>query len=251
VNWSAGVARPARTLLVLALVAALVPTVAAGCGGEKIHLGNGRGTADGGVDAGDGSPCQPGAIAANEVLWIGDSWLLIPGNQYTDVRDLARVAGAIGPNDDFTLAAAAGTTMSMIAGQYDTAAGGMPKPGVIIMDGGTWDTIVSNGSDASVSAAATAFTQFLSKVASDGTVDHIIYVLCPELANIPRVADLRPLMRNACAGSTVPCYFLDLQPLWVNHAEYTAAGDLFASETGASVVAQAIWSVMQDNCIAQ
>ncbi len=30
-------------------------------------------------------------------------------------------------------------------------------------------------------------------------------------------------MEQACADSTVPCHFLDLQPLWTGHPEYTAS----------------------------
>ncbi len=47
------------------------------------------------------TPTSGQYIKANQVLWIGDSWVTIPGNQHTQVRDLAHSAGIIGPNDDF------------------------------------------------------------------------------------------------------------------------------------------------------
>jgi hypothetical protein len=50
---------------------------------------------------------------------------------------------------------------------------------------------------------------------------------------------------------TVPCYFIDLQPLWEGHPEYTAADTINPSAEGAEVIAQSIWNVMQQNCIAQ
>jgi hypothetical protein len=220
----------------------LALTAVAGCDGKVVHLGDGR---DGSVT------CAQGQVSANEVLWIGDSQILVPGSQHTHLRDLARAAGAIGATDDYVMGAVAASTMSAIANQYSTQEATATKIKVVIMDGGTWDTIVANGSDASVTSAASSFTQFLATVASDGTVQHIIYFLPPELPNIPGVAALRPLVQQACTGSAVPCHFLDLQPLWVGHPEYTASDNVFPSDTGAQVLADAIWAIMQSSCIAQ
>jgi hypothetical protein len=47
----------------------------------------------------------------------------------------------------------------------------------------------------------------------------------------------------------VPCHFLDLQPRWAGHPEYSDG--IQASSAGASVIADSIWSIMQDECIAQ
>jgi hypothetical protein len=224
--------------------ALVVLAVISSCDGKLIHLGNGPLTADGGS-------CPSGQVNANEVLWIGDSWVLVPGSQHTHLRDLARAAGAIGANDDYVLGAVAASTMAAIANQYSTQEATSTKVKVVIMDGGTWDTIVANGSDASVTSAASGFTQFLATVASDATVQHVIYFLTPELPNIPGVAALRPLVRQACTDSAVPCHFLDLQPLWIGHPEYTASDNLFPTDTGAQALANAIWAVMQGSCIAQ
>ena len=161
-------------------------------------------------------------MKANEVLWIGDSWILVPGSQHTRVADLARAAGAIGPNDDYVIGAAAASTLATIANQYATREAGATKVKVVIMDGGTWDTILANGSDASVNGVVNTFGQFLTQVASDGTVEHIIYLLLPELPGVPGVAALRPLLQQACVESAVPCHFLDLQPLWTR-TEYSTA----------------------------
>jgi hypothetical protein len=214
----------------------------AGCGGKTIRLGNGPVGVDGGV-------CTTGQVSADQVLWLGDSWILMPGNQRTRVRDLARKAGALGPNEDYVNAAAPAATMAAIANQYTARRVTATK--VLILDGGTWDTIVANGSDASVTGAADAFRQLLARVASDGTVEQVIYFLMPELSGIPGVAKLRPLVQQACSESSVPCHFLDLQPLWAGHPEYTASGDTFASDAGGQVLGDAIWAIMQTNCIAQ
>lgn len=242
-----------------------------GCDGKLIRLGPGTPNADGsapdrmddasGADSGDAGPaidapsgdgstsCLHGTVAANEVLWIGDSWVLMPGLQHMAVRDMAIAAGAIGPSEDYLIAAAAGASMSVIANQYLTQESTATKVKVLIMDGGTWDTIISGGTTDSVNSAAAAFGQLLSRVAADGTVQHIIYFLMPELANIPGVATLRPLFMSACDQSTVPCHFIDLQPLW--SPQYTAAGDTFPNNAGAQVLANAIWKMMTDECIAQ
>ena len=215
----------------------------AACDSKVIHLGNGR---DG------GGTCPHAQVSASEVLWIGDSWILISGSQHTRVRDLARAAGAIGANDDYVIGAAPATTMAMIANQYIAQQAGATKVKVVIMDGGAWDTILANGSDASVNGAVTAFGQLLTQVASDGTVEHIIYFLTPELPGIPGVAALRPLIRQVCDASTVPCHFIDLTPLWTGHPEYSTSGVIpVPTESGSIVIADAIWTVMQQSCIAQ
>ncbi len=163
----------------------------ASCGGKVIRLGNattgtGGGSAtgmDGGGGADGGGTCQHGLVKANEVLFVGDSWVRIPGTQPLDtrVRDLARAAGAIGPTEDYVDLAAGGTTIATIASQYNTQEAGATKVKVLVMDGGGWDTILAGGSDASVTGVVNTFTQHLAKVASDGTVQHIVYFLYPEL----------------------------------------------------------------------
>ena len=143
--------------------------------------------------------------------------------------------------------------MATIANQYATQEASATKVEVVIMDGGTWDTLVANGSDASVSAVDATFRQFLAQVAADGTVQHIIYFLTPEMPGIPGVAGLRPLLQQDCAGSAVPCHFIDLTTIWSGHPEYTAndTGVPVPTEAGAVAIADAIWTVMQQSCVAQ
>lgn len=251
-----------RALLKLcgfALLCAALP----GCGGKRIRLGDASTSSDGGATsgaggsdgaAGDGA-CSAGPVLASEVLWIGDSWIQIPGTQHTRVRDLARESGAIGASEDFANEAAAATDMAAIADQYRARQSGATKVKVLLMDGGTWDPIAAQARGEPVgpamNQAISTFETFLSEVASDGTVEHIVYFLVPELSTIPGVATMRPGLQAACANSAVLCHFLDLQPLWVGHPEYTAVDGIQASEAGARVIADSIWGIMQDNCIAQ
>jgi hypothetical protein len=193
-------------------------------------------------------------VAANEVLWIGDTWILLPGLQHERVRDHARNAGAIGDMEDYENLAEPAVFLSEVIDQYETRQAGMTKVKVLLMDGGTWDTIIAEPAGnlaETVPVVAAEFEDFLAKVASDGTVEHIVYFLMPELPRIPGVRELRPLLVEACDRSTVPCHFLDLQPFWEGHPEYTDGSELQSSEEGAVVIADEIWRIMQENCIAQ
>jgi hypothetical protein len=211
---------------------------------------------DGG-DAGTSPACAHATVLANEVLWIGDSWIQRPGTQHVRVRDLARAAGAIGQDEDYADLAADAANMAAVAKQYDTRESGTSKVKVLLMDGGTWDPIaaqMSGGSSAvpaALDSSISTFQQFLSKVANDGSVEHIVYFLVPELATVPGVATMRPRLQQACASSLVPCHFIDLQPYWVGHPEYTAVDGIQSSEAGAVVRADLSWATMQENCIAQ
>jgi hypothetical protein len=196
---------------------------------------------------------EHGAVAANEVVWIGDGWLTT-GVQVTSVRDMARAIGAIGPNDDYIDLAGNGATMSMVANQYNMAASRTPKPKVLIMDGGTIETM-NDTSAATVRTVTSTFTQLLARIAADGTVSDIIYILVPELPLIAAaVTAIRPSFQQACAQSAVPCYFIDLQPIWAangGHPEYTASNGILPTTSGALALANAIWMTMKSNCIAQ
>jgi hypothetical protein len=189
-------------------------------------------------------------VTASEVVWIGDTWIIIPGNQHTRVEELARAQGAIGTGDSYVVLAAPYASIDDIVAQYESRQAGATKVKALIMDGGTWDTI-RDDSPASVGRIVDTFEQFLGKIADDGTVEHVIYFLVPELPAIPGVAALRPGFRAACASSVVPCHFLDLQALWLEHPEYTASDGVQASEAGADVIATAIWELMRAQCIAQ
>jgi len=142
--------------------------------------------------------------------------------------------------------------MSAIASQYAMQEATPTKVKVLIMDGGTIDTIAAQGSDTSVTAVVTTFKQLLAKVVADATVEQIVYVLVPELPAIYGVAALRPLIQQACAGSTVPCHFLDLQTYWAGHPEYTTpSGVPLPTDAGSRVFAAQLWMTMQAYCIAQ
>jgi hypothetical protein len=221
------------------LALAFVSTCVAACTGKTVHLGDGR------ADAG-GTPCVSGQVKASEVVWIGDSWILVPGSQHTRVQELAGAS-------DYRIGAVAAATMAAVADQYAAAEASATKVKVLIMDGGTWDTIQKGASDTTVNDVVDTFGRLLAQVASDGTVEHVIYFLVPELDTIPGVAELRPLMQERCAQSTI-CHFLDLQQIWAAHTpppDYSTAGAILPTDAGARAIGDAIWAIMQEHCIAQ
>lgn len=199
--------------------------------------------------------CERGQIAANEVLWIGDTWIDYPGNQTQRVRDLARAAGSLGPDEDYRSAATAAVSLSQIIDQFRSAPA--PPVRVLLMDGGTWETLNSSGSPDVIAGVLATFERFLADLATEGVVEHVVYMLVPELPPIFGVAELRPGLMAACEASTVPCHFLDLQPFWAataddqGRSEYTDSSGIQASELGANLIGEQIWSIMQENCIAQ
>lgn len=228
-------------------------------GGRSGTGGRGAGgAATGGTSGGSGGStgaCPHGQVKANEVLWIGDSWIQIPGTQHNTVRDLARQAGALGASEDYVNKAVSGSPIATIVNQYNTFESGSTKVKVLLMDGGGIDVMQGGKSQASVDNVVAAFKQHLAKVASDGTVQHIVYYLYPQLPASGPGADvgpkLQPGMQAACAASTVPCHFLYLEPLFAGHPEYIGGDNLHPSDAGGKVIGQNVWKIMQENCIAQ
>jgi hypothetical protein len=230
----------ARSASVAGVVAvAAILAAAAGCDGKVIRLGNPSTPSDGGA-------CPHALVPASRVLWIGDSWQLLPAGQeaHTLVRNMARIAGAIGQNDDYTIKAAPASTIAAIEQQYITQEAATGNVSVVIMDGGTWDTI-NNGSATMV---IQTFTELLSTVASNQTVTDVIYFLMPSV--VPGVDELRAGLEAACASSAVLCHFIDLQSYW-SAGDDTGGGVPVPTAAGATVIADAIWATMQTNCIAQ
>jgi hypothetical protein len=236
----------------LAFIAGALAVLAAlsGCDGQVIRLG-------GGSMSVDGAACPHAQVPASQVLWIGDSWQLLPSGSeaHTEVRNLARAAGAIGPSDDYTIAAEAAAPMIVPT----TAGGPTPIPTqyakqeasanvkVLIMDGGTWDTINSD-TTTTVSNVIASFNRLLSSVATGGTVTDVIYFLMPLV--VSGVDELRPGLEGVCTSSAVPCHFIDLESSW-STGDDTGGSVPVPTASGAEVIANQIWAIMQTYCIAQ
>lgn len=229
--------------------------------------GTGAGTAGASGSGGTGGgPCQKGKVKANDVVLVGDSYFEIPNQEVNaELSRLARAAGTIGMNEMYRDRAISGTRLSgganPIPMQYANAQAASPIK-VLIMDGGGNDILQANcgssccASCPGVKAAVDAAKTLVQKVATDGTVEQIIFFYYPYFPSFPALDApnmdyQRPLMKSICDESTVPCHFMDLRPVWEGHPEYTGNDNLHPSVTGARVLAGEIWAVMQDNCIAQ
>jgi lysophospholipase L1-like esterase len=105
----------------------------------------------------------------------------------------------------------------------------------------------AGGSQAQAQKNVNAFKQFLAKVKSDGTVQKMIYYIYPSEQVAPGVTYWKPLMQKACEESPVPCYFIDLAPLFTGHPEYMGSDGIHPSDVGGTVVGNAVWDAMKKN----
>jgi hypothetical protein len=228
---------------------------AAGLAGGGGAGNAGRAGTGGSAGNAGGGGCQKGQVEGNEVLWIGDSWIQIPGSQYTIVRDLARDAGALASSESYVNRAVSGSPITTIINQYTTYQAGSTKVKVLVMDGGGIDVMQQGKTQASVTGVVNKVKDHFAKVATDGTTQHIIYYTYPQLPATGPGQDVGPMLQPglqaACEASSVPCHYLYLEPLFAGHPEYIGGDSLHPSDAGARVIANAIWKIMQDNCIAQ
>jgi hypothetical protein len=118
---------------------------------------------------------------------------------------------------------------------------------------GTCDTPPTQSCPVLANAAA-ATQQLLSQMAADG-VQHVVYAFYPnpvDAALQAKMDALRPLVQQACDSSPVPCHWLDLRPTFAGHyGDYVLADGMNPTDAGSAATAAAIWSTMQQNCVAQ
>jgi hypothetical protein len=218
---------------------------------------------DAGSDAGTSS-CVRGQIGANEVLFIGDSFIATSHQIAVDVVDLARRAGSLAATDQYRdNSSLIGNSLALatpsIADQYTTGQTDSPVK-VVIMNGGGADVLAGTCASPptancqSLVSAAAAVAQLLSQMAQDG-VQNVVYFFYPDPVDAALQAKmdlLRPLVQDACTSSPVPCHWLDLRPTFAGHyADYVLPDGMNPTDVGSAATASAIWTTMQQNCIAQ
>src|SRR5690606_12229680 len=133
---------------------------------------------------------------------------------------------------------------------------------VVIMDGGGNDVLqgsCSNPPTAScpdIQNAVNAADTLMDRMAAEG-VDYVIYTFYPNpVGNATlqsRLDVMRPLMQQVTQSSPVPTsLFLDLRPIFEGHyGEYVLSDGIHPTTAGSQATANAIWRLMQANCIAQ
>jgi len=217
----------------------------------------GAGGSSGGPDA-----CEHGEVSGNEVLFLGDSFIAATHQITAEVEQLAREAGALPVGeryrDESTMTNnALALTGHGILSQYQRAVEDA-RVAVAILDGGGSDMLLGRCDQGTadcpvVANAAVAAQELFAQMAADGVSD-VVYLFYPDAADPElraRMDALRPLVQAACEAATVPCSFIDLRPVFVDHSEYLASDGLNPSAAGARATAQAIWAAMQQACIAQ
>jgi hypothetical protein len=208
--------------------------------------------------------CVHGQVAANEVIFLGDSFVATSRQIPTNVEELARQAGILAQEEHYRDASlVAGNALALtapyIADEYTNGrAEGTIK--VVVMTGGGADVLLGTcdtppTADCPVLAnAAAAVQQLLAQMAQDG-VQQVVYFFYPDPVDAALQAKLdvlRPLLQGECDSSPVPCHWLDLRPVFAGHtSEFVLPGGINPTDAGSAATAAAIWTTMQENCVAQ
>ena len=260
-------------ILLSGLMLACGPTPPPGVGGA----GGVGGTAGTGAGGSVNHPCTP---KASQTVVVGDSY--INWVSHTFPTDMARVAG-----ETWRMYAIGGTSMAsggigFIPDQFDRALAEDPDIKTVVMTGGGNDVLVcdgvrfpgclscKNGSIAEpcpsiVNLALTRAEGLMEKAASAGVRD-VVYFFYPHVpTNTPiggtnpnNILDFAlPKVKALCdsaeakTGGRLRCHFVDMIPVFENHPDYFASGDIHPNSRGSAAMAQAIWSTMQSKCVSQ
>jgi hypothetical protein len=197
------------------------------------------------------------------VVLLGDIFFAITHGITAFVEDAARQSGVLSAGERYRdFSSAVGNTLALLGNgledQYAAATEEGPAK-VVIMTGGGADVLI--GSCDVIAAdcpllvdASNAASALFARMAADG-VEHIVYVFYPNPSDPTlreEVDALRPLLRTACEGSPTPCHWVDLRPAFDGkEATYLNSEGTTPTTAGAQASAAAIWSVMQQQCIAQ
>ena len=215
-----------------------------------------------GGDGGTGA-CISGAVSANQVLVIGDSFFATTHQITAYLESLARDAGAVSTGERYRdrsslLANGLALGGNGIEDQYSSGVA-EAEVKVVIMNGGGADALLGscdtgNASCAVVTAAAAAAQALFAQMATD-KVEHVVYAFYPDPgdANVKaRIDALRPLLQSACENAPLPCHWLDLRIVFAGHyGEYIQRDQLNPTDSGARASAEALWATMQQYCVAQ
>jgi len=237
---------------------ALTSPGAAGSGNQA-GAGGGAGAA---ASAGAGG-CESGAVSANQVLVIGDSFFATTHQITAYLEAFARDAGVVSTGERYRDRSSLGGNGLAWGGngieeQYTDGAS-EAEAKVVVMNGGGADALLgscdsANASCAVIAAAAEAAQALFAKMATDN-VEHVVYAFYPDPgdANVKaRIDALRPLVQSACENAPLPCHWVDLRDVFRgNYSKFIQLDQLNPTDAGSRASAEAIWATMQQYCIAQ
>lgn len=230
-----------------------------------------------------GSAEPPCLDNPTQVAILGDSYVNWPSHTFPS--DLANLAGQTYP-----LYAVGGFSMGsggigLIPPEFDQAIAAHPDIKTVIMDGGGNDILIPdafqfpqggsckndvnspNISDCQkiVQKALDAATTLMQHAADKGVRD-VVYFFYPHVPEgtllgglhpneildyaLPKVQALCDQAYSMTSGR-LTCHFVDMIPVFQGHPEYFALGDIHPNSQGSAAMAQAVWSKMQQDCLAQ
>jgi hypothetical protein len=208
--------------------------------------------------------CETGATPGGEVVVLGDSFLA-SGEITISLEELARQAGALSAGENYRDHSTLITNNLAVeppgmSAQY-AAAQEEGAFSVVIMDGGGGDVLMAPcpepiASDCPILQNALSGADVLLQTMADDGVEHVVFFSYPDYVGNERVKTtidvLRPLLAQRCASAPLPCHFLDLRPTFAGkYDEYILPDGQNPTPEGARAAAEAIWSLMQQRCIAQ
>jgi lysophospholipase L1-like esterase len=226
--------------------------------------GGAGGAAAGG--SGGARVCEKGTTKGKDVLLIGDSFIALSHDITKDLIALARDDGALAASDSYRDNSVSGTQLyggisPQIPQQYVNGAKDAPAK-IVIMDGGGNDMLNNTCSDPptascqAIQSAVGAVQDLFTQMGKDG-VETVVYFFYPEnqknATQRAKIDVLRTQLQQVCYSSVSPkCYGVDLRPVFDGHfTEYVLSDGIHPTAAGSQASAEAIWGVMQDDCIAQ
>lgn len=257
----------------------------AGAGGAA-----GQDEGDGGDEQGDAGEDPDGGpdtqtrrcrSTGSQVVLVGDSYISWITHNFPE--DMNAVVGQTVHNYAIGGFSMASGGLGLIPPQLDLAIETDPDILIVVMSGGGNDILIPDilqfpeggrckeepdsasipDCQAIVNLAVDTAVENMDKLVDAGIPD-VIYFFYPQvpstwLASNPNgiLGYALPLAQKACDGAyartdgKLTCHFVDLNPVFEGHPEYFAEADLHPSPEGSAAMADKIWEVMVDNCIAQ
>ncbi len=260
-----------------------------GASGMGVAIGGSGGTEQGGASGGTGEAGSGGTetpqrrcrTSGSQVVLIGDSY--INWITHTFALDMNEVVGEPVRNYAIGGFSMASGGLGLIPPQFDQAIAEDPDILVVVMTGGGNDILIPDilqfpeggrckeeatsasipDCQAIVNLAIDTAVENMDKLVAAGIPD-VIYFFYPQvpstwLASNPNgiLEYALPLVQKACddaysrTDGKLTCHFLNLQTVFEGHPEYFAENDLHENSVGSAAMAQRIWEIMVDNCIAQ
>ncbi|MFI5305869.1 MAG: SGNH/GDSL hydrolase family protein [Polyangiales bacterium] len=260
--------------------------IAMGTGGTSSGTGGTSGGTGGSTGAAGSTPPAdptykpPCTTKASQVIILGDSYL--NWGTHTFGPDMATAAG-----ETWRMYAVGGYSMAtggigLIPPEFDQAVSDDPDIKAAVMDGGGNDILIPDATfnanckdemdpandpvcQMIVKMALDAATALMNKMGDAGVKD-IVYLFYPHVPNNTVLGGANPnasldyalpMAKALCdaaemrTSGKVRCHFLDLVPIFDGHPEYFAAQDVHENSMGSTAMANAVWKIMKDNCIAQ